>query len=218
MSNASNLYFDLAYNKDPLEPGFYWAGLVDTRKPYELVPLDVLQMATVDVMGNPLDMDRYQDHVKLTEAGRKNVLGIQGQLWTETVKGPDMMEYYLFPKMLGLSERAWAPDPEWAHLPKKSQRLKGLDQAWNIFANALAQRELVRMDHLWDGVNYRLPLPGAIIEDGQLKANVALPGLSIHYTLDGSEPDTDSPLYEGPVEARKPVRLKAVSEIGRAHV
>ena len=104
MSNASNLYFDLAYDKDPLEPGFYWAGLVDTRKPYELVPLDVLQMATVDVMGNPLDMDRYQDYVKLTEAGRKNVLGIQGQLWTETVKGHDMMEYYLFPKMLGLSE------------------------------------------------------------------------------------------------------------------
>ncbi len=212
MSNASNLYFDCAYDKDPLEPGFYWAGLVDTRKPYELVPLDVLQMATVDVMGNPLDMDRYQDHVKLTEAGRKNVLGIQGQLWTETVKGPDMMEYYLFPKMLGLSERAWAPDPDWAHLPKKSQRIKGLDQDWNIFANALAQRELVRMDHLWNGVNYRVPLPGAIIEDGQLKANVALPGLSIHYTLDGSEPDLNSPLFEGPVEAKKPVRLKAFTE------
>jgi hexosaminidase len=215
MCNASNLYFDFAYNKDPLEPGFYWAGLVNTRKPYELVPLDVLQAATVDIMGNPLDMDRYEDHVKLTEASRQNLLGIQAQLWSETVKGPEMLEYYLFPKMLGLSERAWAPDPEWAHLPKKKQRLEGLDQAWNIFANALAQRELVRMDHLWDGVNYRLPLPGAIIEEGQLKANIAMPGLAIRYTLDGSEPGADSPLYGGSVEARKPVRLKAFTSTGK---
>lgn len=216
MCNASNLYFDFAYDKDPLEPGFYWAGLVDTRKPYELVPLDVLQAATVDIMGNPLDMDRYNDHVKLNEASRQNLLGIQAQLWSETVKGPEILEYYLFPKMLGLSERAWAPDPEWAHLPKKKQRLEGLDQAWNLFANALAQRELVRMDHLWDGVNYRLPLPGGIIEEGQLKANVAMPGLAIRYTLDGSEPGVNSPLYEGPVEAKKPVRLKAFTSTGKA--
>jgi len=129
MCNASNLYFDLAYDKDPMEPGFYWAGLVNTRKPYELVPLDVLQAGTVDIMGNPmgnpLDMDSYHDYVKLRADAEKNILGIQGQLWSETVKGPESLEYYLFPKMLGLSERAWAADPKWAHLPKRKQRLQG---------------------------------------------------------------------------------------------
>ena len=216
MCNASNLYFDFAYDKDPYEPGFYWAGLVDTRKPYELVPLDVLQAGTVDIMGNPLDMDRYQDYVKLRPEAKKNILGIQGQLWSETVKGPEMLEYYLFPKMIGLAERAWAPDPDWAHFPKRNQRLEGLDQAWNNFANGLAQRELVRMDYLWNGVNYRLPLPGAIIEDGKLKANVAFPGLSIHYTLDGSEPNADSPKYEAPIEAKKPVNLKSFTSTGKS--
>jgi len=90
-----------------------------------------------------------------------------------------------------------------------------MELAWNTFANVIAQRELVRLDYLWDGVNYRLPAPGAIIENGKLKANVAFPGLSIHYTLDGSEPNMNSPLYEGPVEAKKPVRLKAFSSTGK---
>ena len=140
LCNANNLYFDFAYNKDPMEPGFYWSGLVNTRKPYELVPLDILKVATVDKLGNILDPELFEDHEGLTESGTRNVLGIQGQLFSETVKGASLLEYYLFPKMLGLVERAWAPDPEWTGLPKKSKRLAGLDEAWNRFANAIAQR------------------------------------------------------------------------------
>ncbi len=216
MCNANNLYFDFAYNKDPMEPGFYWSGLVDTRKPFELVPFDITKTATTDIMGNPLDLQQYEDHVKLTAEGRKNVLGIQGQLWSETVKGPELLEYYLFPKMIGLAERAWSKDPEWARYSKRSARLAGLEQSWNRFANKLAKTELNRLDLLWDGVNYRLPLPGAIIQDGQLKANVAFPGLEIRYTLDGSEPDQNASLYQEPVPAKKPVKLKAFTKSGKS--
>jgi hexosaminidase len=200
--NANNFYFDFAYNKDPMEPGFYWSGFVNTRTPFELTPLNILQTATVDKMGNQLDLETYKEHEKLTEQGSKNIVGVQGELWSETVKGPELLEYYLFPKMLGYVERAWAPDPEWAQLPKRSQRLAGLDQAWNNFANAIAQRELARLDYLWDDVNYRVPLPGAIIDQGKLKANVAFPGLVIRYTLDGSDP--------------KPVRLKSFTATGKS--
>ena len=216
LCNATNLYFDFAYNKDPMEPGFYWSGLVDTRKPFELVPLDVVKTATVDIMGNDIDLEAYQDHVKLSEQGKQNVVGIQGELWSETVKGPEMLEYYLFPKIMGLSERAWAADPEWANHPRRSQRLNGLNESWNHFANIIGQRELNRLDILWDGVNYRVPLPGAVIEDGLLKANVAFPGLEIRYTLDGTEPNAKSPLYQSPVEAKKPVKLKAFTGSGKS--
>ena len=212
LCNANNFYFDFAYNKDPMEPGFYWSGLVNTRKPFELVPLDLLQTATVDKLGNPIDIEIYEDHEKLTEAGAKNVVGVQGQLFSETVKGPQLLQYYLFPKMLGFVERAWAADPSWSNLSKKSDRLKGLDQHWNHFANSVAQRELPKLDFLWDHVNYRVPLPGAVIDNGKLIANVAFPGLSIRYTLDGSEPDENSSVYEGPVEAKKPVSLKPFQE------
>jgi hexosaminidase len=216
LCNANNLYFDFAYSKDPQEPGFYWSGLVNTKKPFELVPLDVLKTATVDIMGNPIDLEDYEDHVKLAAAARNNIIGIQGQLWSETVKGPELLEYYLFPKLMGLSERAWAADPEWAHLPKRSERLSVMDQAWNLFANTIAQREMPRLDHLWNGVNYRVPLPGAVIEDGMLKANVAFPGLEIRYTLDGTEPGESSALYQGPLEARKPIKLKAFTSTGKS--
>ena len=29
-------------------------------------------------------------HEALTDAGRDRIIGLQGQLWTETVKGPDI--------------------------------------------------------------------------------------------------------------------------------
>ena len=54
LSGASSLYFDHAYDKDPDEPGFYWAGFADTRTPYELVPFDLFKTALTDLMGNAL--------------------------------------------------------------------------------------------------------------------------------------------------------------------
>jgi hexosaminidase len=216
LCNANNLYFDFAYSKHPQEPGFYWSGLVNTRKPFELVPLDVRKNATVDIMGNPLDLGLFEDYVELTAEGKQNVQGIQGQLWSETVKGSEMLEYSLFPKMIGLAERAWAPDPEWANLAKRSERLSALEVAWNSFANALAQRELIRLDKMWGNVNYRVPPPGAVIEDGKLLANTAFPGLVIRYTLDGTDPDQSAPIFTEAVPAKKPVKLKAFSATGKS--
>ncbi|WP_437970501.1 family 20 glycosylhydrolase [Sorangium sp. So ce260] len=216
LSNATNLYFDLAYDKDPSEPGYYWAGFVDTRKPYEFVPFDVYRSAHADRMGNPIDQAAmFQDHVKLTDAGRANILGIQGQLWGENAKGQGAMEYLIFPKLIGLAERAWAPDPAWAAEDDGATRASLLAEAWNRFANSLGQRELPRLDHLGGGVDYRLPLPGARIEDGRLVANVAFPGLQIRYTTDGAEPDAASAVYSGPVAVSGVVKLRTFDTRGR---
>ena len=59
--------------------------------------------------------------------------------------------------------------------------------------------------------------PGAVVENGYLKANVALPGLAIHYTLDGSEPTPASPRYTTPVrlEGHGEVRLRTFDTRGR---
>ncbi|WP_437927959.1 family 20 glycosylhydrolase [Sorangium sp. So ce291] len=216
LSNATNLYFDLAYDKDPSEPGYYWAGFVDTRKPYEFVPLDVYKSAHADRMGNPIDQaEMFRDHVRLTDAGRANILGIQGQLWGENAKGQQAMEYLIFPKLVSLAERAWAPDPAWAAEEDAAARASLLAEAWNRFANSLGQRELPRLDHLGGGVGYRLPLPGARIEDGKLVANVAFPGLEIRYTTDGTEPDATSAVYSGPVAVSGVVKLRTFDTRGR---
>jgi len=215
LSYVANLYFDLAYEKDPAEPGYYWGGFVDTRKPYELVPLDLFKNAALDLMGNPLDEAAYADRTRLTAAGRRNVLGIQGQLWGENAKGQEMMEYLAFPKLLGLAERAWAQEPTWAMVENREARAAGLAMAWNGFANTLGRRDLPRLDYLFGGVRYRIPPPGAIIKDGMLLANIAFPGLTIRYTLDGTEPTTASPLYEGPVPVKGVVNVRAFDTLGR---
>jgi hexosaminidase len=219
ISYVTNLYFDLAYAKDPLEPGYYWGGFIDTRKAYELTPFDIRKCASTDLLGNPLDKENLFKQVELlTPAGQSNILGIQGQLWAENTKGAAMMEYLAFPKLLGLAERAWAVRPEWARTADDRQRETELNRAWTRFANALGRRELPRLDYLSKGVRYRVPLPGAVIEEGVLKANVAFPGLEIRYTLDGSQPDIKAHRYIGPVKLGKEVKtinLKTFTRQGR---
>jgi hexosaminidase len=215
LCNASNLYFDLAYNKDPEEPGYYWAGFVDMRKPWEFVPLDLYRGATHDLMGNPIEPGRYRDAVRLTPRGIRNVLGLQGQLWSENARSPELLEYLAFPKLLGLAERAWAVSPAWADEGDPVRREALQTEAWNRFVNAVGRRELPRLDYLNGGVNYRIPLPGAVIEDGRLRANVGLPGLAVRYTTDGSEPSVESPLYRQPVPVAAPVLLRTFDTRGR---
>lgn len=209
LSNATNLYFDLAYNKHPKEPGLYWAGLVNTRTAWEFVPMNLYQNARIDAWGGVLPPDKFDGATRLTPEGRKNVLGIQGQLWGENAISRARMEYLTFPKLLGLAERAWAASPAWAEEADRDAE----EAAWNAFANTLGQREMPRMDQF--DIGYRLPPPGAVVEDGKLKANTAFPGLAIRYTTDGSEPGASSKLYEGPVAVSGEVRLRSFDSRGR---
>jgi hexosaminidase len=216
LAGATNLYFDLAYDKDPREPGYVWAGFVDTRKPWEFVPFDIFKNAETDLMGNPLGPETYVGRTRLDAKGRGRVLGIQGQLWSENLKSRDLLEYMAFPKLLGLAERAWAASPEWAETDDQAEREKLEQRAWNEFANRLGRRELPRLDWMLGGVAYRLPPPGAVIEDGLLEANVAFPGLEIRWTTDGRDPGPSSSLFEDPAEAPGEVRLATFDRRGRA--
>src|SRR3546814_18154164 len=39
------------------------------------------------------------------------VAGLQAQLWSETIRTDAQVDYMLFPRLLALAERAWAPAP-----------------------------------------------------------------------------------------------------------
>jgi len=208
LCNASNLYFDLAYDKDPQVEGLYWAGFIDTKKAYEFVPFNLFQTAQMDRFGAKLSpLELAKGKVALTEKGKQNILGIQGQLWSETLYNEKRLEESTFPKLLGLAERAWATQPEWA-TSTPNQTFELLDQDWNQFANVVGQQIMPRLTILFGGSQYHIPTPGGIIEQGQLKANVAYPGLTIRYTTDGSEPTSTSSLYQQPVAVKGNVRLK----------
>ncbi len=215
LCNATNLYFDLAYDKDPREPGYYWAGFVDERKPFEFMPLDLYKNAHADAFGNRIPPEAYANRPRLTAAGKRRIVGLQGQLWSENLSTRKRLEHAAFPKMISLAERAWTAEPAWATLSDVAIRQGEIEKDWQRFANRLGQRELPRLDFLCGGVNYRIPPPGARVVDGQVQANVSYPGFEIRYTVDGVPPTKVSTLYEAPISPDGVIKFKAFSSTGR---
>lgn len=214
LAHATNLYMDLAYAKDPDEPGYYWANFVDDKKTFEYKPFDIFANGTQDRMGNPIAPATWDAKVHLTAAGKPNIIGMQGLLWGENVKTPALLEYLAFPKVLGVAERAWNPEPA---------EPQDTPAAWAHFANRLGQSVLPRLGAFRPvdlhrelpnsvGVNYRIPMPGAVITGGMLDANVRYPGLAVEFsTNQGRSWNT----FSKPVAVKGPVALRTRAPDGR---
>jgi hexosaminidase len=215
LTGVTHLYLDLAYSPSYAEPGLYWGGFVGLEKPFYFIPYDYLRNLKEDDNGNPINRAIIKSKEALTAKGRANIVGIESPLWSETNHTPLAFEYKMLPKLLGVAERAWAKDPAWAteNDAAKSQAL--YNQAWSEFVNVVSKRELPRLDVYAGGFNYRIAPPGAVIQDGKVLANVQLPGNTIRYTTDGSEPTAQSPEYTQPIAANGTVKLKAFNPAGR---
>lgn len=206
---------DLAYNHHPAEPGHYWGGFVNTRRAFTFAPFNVFSTTLTDRFRRPLDPARFEGMEHLDPEARKHIKGLEGPIWSETIKGNEMLEYYYLPKMLGLAQRAWSGQAAWADIADREKRIEAINRDWSAFAYCIGYREMPRLDHIFGGYNYRLPAPGAILQEGLLIVNVDFPGLSIRYTSDGSEPDANSPVYEGPLEANATISLRSFDTRGR---
>ena len=180
LAHATNLYMDLAYNKDPNEPGYYWAEFIDEKSTFTYQPFDVYANATENRWGGPFTPD--PTWTKLTDKGKQNILGMEAQLFGENGDTAQLREYQAFPKLLGVAERSWnrnTPSP--AQMPA----------AFNVFNNTLGQVTFPLLSYYQPvglggvGVNYRVPLPGGSLTNGSLTANVRDPGLAIEYSTDG---------------------------------
>jgi hexosaminidase len=204
LSCVSSQYFTLAYEKTAAEPGFYWAGYNDLDQVFGFVPLDFFRNVREFAWGEPVSDPAYFDgKTRLTEQGKSNIVGIQGLLWAEGLRDMADLEYMLLPKMLGLAERAWAPDPdEWTQQEDPDWQEELYKHAWSRFTSSLGLRELPRLDVLNGGYAYRVPTPGAQASNGKVYVNCQIPGFEIHYSIDGLLPTRESPLYEGPIETR----------------
>lgn len=214
LSPVSNVYFDMCYYKNFDEPGYYWGGFIDVDKPWQFIPYDYYRNARKDKFNNDLPASFFEQKERLTDYGKQHITGMQGLLWSETLVNPQLMEYMLLPKLLGLSERAWSADPAWA---SEEEPMAGSAywKDWSVFVNRVGKRELPKLDHLSGGFGYRIPTPGLTVEHGIVKANIQFPGLELRYTTNGKEPDLKSRIYTGPITEKGVIKVKAFNTKGR---
>jgi hexosaminidase len=212
---VTNLYLDMAPNPNPEERGLDWGGYVDLRKVFQFIPYDYYRNLRVDRRGLPLDPAVFVGKDRLTDFGKANVVGLQANLWSETLGGEGRLESTLVPKLFGLAERDWAPDPDWAREsdPAKSEALERV--AWSRFANVVGKQLLPRLAREQPGFAYRIPTPGLRAEGGEVRASLELPGFTLRYTTDGTEPTVRSPEVRGPIPFRGTVRVAAFDANGR---
>jgi hexosaminidase len=224
LSTPDVFYFDFPYEIDPKERGYHWASRkVNSRSIFNFMPdnLPIHAEFRVNTSGQSFSID---DRLKKDEQGNVthqplpenyHVSGIQGQLWSETIRSEQQAEYMIYPRLLTLAERAWHK-PSW-EVPYNSQGVMydsstsvftaaqkaDREQAWQRFSNTLGQKELAKLDKA--GIFYRVPTVGAKIIAGKLHINSSLLGLPLEYRQTGS----DWQSYQQPVTVTLPVFVRA---------
>ncbi|WP_232522407.1 family 20 glycosylhydrolase [Marinimicrobium alkaliphilum] len=181
LSHATHLYFDHPHEAHPEERGYYWATrYTDTEKVFGYLPDYVYANATTNRNGEPIeDLETLLGRAVTPLKKPENILGIQGQVWTETIRTAEQLEAMLYPRVIALAERAWHRAGWEGEKPDTRAR----DQDYARFVRVLATRELPKL--LDGGAGFHLLPPGARVDQGQLHANTAMPGLTIEYSTDG---------------------------------
>ena len=82
--------------------------------------------------------------------------GIQGQLWSETIRTPEQFDEMLYPRLLALAERAWRK-ADWEDQDGELSDVL-MEQDWERFSQVLAVSELPKLDDL--EVAYHIRPPG----------------------------------------------------------
>ncbi len=187
---VTNLYLDMSYVNHEEERALHWGGYTDEYTTFDFLPFDLYRSVRRTMKGLPRDVEAYaqSDKVQLDPAAKKNIIGLQAQLFAETIRSVEQLEDYIYPKLFGVAERGWHANPDF------SDYLGAL----NDFNN-----EITIYDMPWlaaRGRHFHLTQPG-IHRDGELVyMNHPAAGAVIRYTLDGSPVTEHSKEYKGAFE------------------
>jgi len=136
---------------------------------------------------------------ELTPDEAQLVLGAQANVWTEYMPEPEHVEYMIFPRLAALSEVLWSP---------------ATSRDWGDFSQRMKD-QYKRYDHM--GINYSLSAfqvsatPEMDAENKTLKITLESEVYEpeIRFTLDGSKPTQESPLYRESVSIAQTGTLTA---------
>lgn len=206
LSNVTNLYLDMVYRPHEYENGLTWGGCVDEIISWETLPYNIYRSAQINYDGVRKDLTNAGAG-KPTLQRKDCILGLQAQLWAETIRNYTMVQEYVFPKIFGLVERSWNASPDWGEGIINQDKYRKARANYNL---RIGMRELPHLKAT--GARFHIAQPGAIIENGQLKINTPYPDMTVRYTTDGSEPNEKSTIYTEPINipnSTKLIKVKA---------
>ena len=216
MSNSSAFYFDMVDDKDLDNIGLSWSGYANYKDMWTVDVFDVFN----DLYGvekNNISREYIENSVKLEEDKKDNIIGVQSQIWSETIRNEGILDYMFMPNIIVFSQKAWSHDNSWMDTSNNDSKREKIENEWNKFANNIGQRVLPMVDNIFGGLAYDLPKPGGIVANDTLYANTVFPGLNIKYTLDGSNPEFSSETFTSPIKINEGdiINLRLFDNTGR---
>ncbi|MFN3402588.1 MAG: beta-N-acetylhexosaminidase [Cytophagaceae bacterium] len=131
---------------------------------------------------------------------KKFILGTQANVWTEYMKTPEHVEYMVFPRAAALAEVAWSENQ---------------NKNWESFISRLDQ---LLQRYEYRNINYSKSMYDVTITSQPdtsagtmvIVLENELNEAEIRYTLEGTEPGPDSPVYKQPILLSEDKDIKAV--------
>ncbi len=185
LSNVDNFYMDMGYSWHQYEQGLHWGGKVNEFDSWKAQPWNLYG-------------DKAEEKTPLSKP--ENIIGVQAQLWGETLRRYSEVEMLVIPKIFGLVERGWNATPDW------KDNEDAMTQARAQYNANIATWELPMLANR--GYNFHMAQPGIIVKNGKLLANAQYPKAQVRYTFDGTEPTLSSPIWTEPVPV--PAKCKLV--------
>lgn len=145
----------------------------------------------------------------LTPEEQKYIIGVQANLWTEYIPSLSHAQYMVLPRWAALSEIQWSK-PEHKNYADFLSRLPQLIKWYDAEGYNYAK-------HVFDVKAEFKPNP----QDGTLDIMLTtIDDAPIHYTLDGTEPTSTSPVYDGVLKIKENVDFAAIAvrPTGNSHV
>ena len=216
MSNSSAFYFDMVDDKDLDNIGLSWSGYANYLDMWSVDVFDIFN-DTYGVEKNNISKEYIDKSVKLNPSSRENIIGVQSQIWSETIRNEGILDYMFMPNIIVFSQKAWSHDDSWMNITDLDLKRIKIQEEWNKFANNIGQRLLPMVDEIYGGLSYDLPKPGGKIVNDSLYANTVFPGLHIKYTLDGSIPLNSSETFISPLKVNEDeiINLRLFDNTGR---
>ncbi len=226
---VTNLYLDMSYLNHEDERALHWGGYTDEYSTFDFQPFDLYRSVRRTMKGEPRDIEAYatSDKVQLLPEAKRNIYGMQAQLFAETIRSIEQLEDYIFPKLFGVAERAWNAYPDFGRINRDGS-IKPVEDIVNYQLSIINYNaEITNYDLPWlasRGIHFHLTQPGihrvaldtlpdSIKNNYQLSIgnyqliymNAPAAKAEIRYTTDGSEVTEKSPLYTEPFISDAPL-------------